>query len=123
MARILIADDAPEIRRLLRMVLMLDGHEVVEAADGDEALALLRAHRPSVAVLDVSMPGRTGLDVCRAVRADAGLAGVGLVVASANGLPEDVELALSAGADRFVAKPFAPRRILEAVDALTSTPR
>lgn len=122
MARILIADDASEIRRLLRMVLALEGHEVVEAADGDEALALVRAHRPCVAILDVQMPGQSGLDVCRAVRADADLQAVGLIIASANGLPEDVELALSAGADRFVAKPFSPRRILEAIAALTTAP-
>ena len=118
MARILIADDSPPMRTLLRVTLRSGEHDIVEAKDGDEALALLAEHRPTVAVLDVTMPGRTGLDVCSAVRADPALATMGLVVISANGLESDARAALAAGADRFLSKPFSPRRLLETVTTL-----
>ena len=120
MPSILIADDSPPMRTLLRATLGTGAHDVVEARDGDEALALLAAHRPAVAVLDVTMPGRTGLDVCREVRADPTLARMGVVVISANGLDSDARAAYAAGADRFLAKPFSPRQLLETVAKLAA---
>ncbi len=115
MATILIADDDARIRLLLRLTLDGDGHEVLEAADGDAALAALRAHRPVAAVLDVQMPGRSGLDVCRALRSDPNLAGIGVVIVSANTTERQ---ARAAGADAFVPKPFSPRALLAEVQQL-----
>ena len=123
MASILIADDSPPMRTLLRVTLRGGDHDIVEARDGDEALALLAVHRPTLAVLDVTMPGRTGLEVCSAVRADPALALMRLVVISANGLESDARAALAAGADRFLSKPFSPRQLLETVAKLAAEPR
>jgi CheY-like chemotaxis protein len=118
MSKVLIADDSPSMRTLLRMTLRGGDFDVVEARDGDEAVALLATHRPTVAILDVNMPGRTGLEVCRAVRADPGLARTGVVVISANGLESDARAALAAGADQFLSKPFSPRQLIDAVARL-----
>jgi CheY-like chemotaxis protein len=114
-ATLLIADDDAHVRRLVHATLRGGGHDVLEAADGDAALAALRAHRPAVAVLDVQMPGRSGLDVCRSVRADPELRDIGVVIVSANAAADD---AARAGADAFVPKPFSPLRLLAAVDEL-----
>lgn len=122
MSSILIADDSPPMRTLLRATLRGGPYDVVEARDGDEALVLLAQHRPAIAVLDVSMPGRTGLDVCRAVRADPALAEMLLIVVSANGLDSDASAAYAAGADRFFSKPFSPRKLLETVTSLVADP-
>ncbi len=115
MATILIADDDARIRLLLRSILRGEGHAVVEAADGEAALAAVRAHRPAVAVLDVQMPGRSGLDVCRALRADPQLRGIGVVIVSATATRDDAE---RAGADAFLPKPFSPLRPLAVVGEL-----
>ena len=112
MARVLIADDEAGLRLLLRRALGGAGHDVVEAVDGDEAATLLPLHRPDVAILDVTMPGRSGLDVCRLIRADPGLRHIGVIVASAS---VTEEIALAAGADVFLPKPFSPRALLAAV--------
>lgn len=117
MARVLIADDEPGIRLLLGKLLRGEGHAVAEAADGDEAIALLGTHRPDVVILDVIMPGRSGLDVCRLIRADPARRAVGVIVVSANATEADAE---AAGADLFFAKPFSPRSLLAAVDRLVA---
>ncbi len=117
MATILIADDEPRIRLLLRSILSGDGHEVVEAADGEAALAAARAHRPAVAILDVQMPGPSGLEVCRSLRADPDLVGTAVVIASADAAEAH---AVAAGAAAFLAKPFSVRRLLATVDDLAA---
>lgn len=112
MARVLIADDSAQLRLMLRHTLDHGGHEVLEAADGEEALRVLREERPDVAILDVVMPGLSGLDVCRAARRDAALAATGIIILSANATQGH---AAQAGADWFVAKPFLPSELLAAV--------
>jgi CheY-like chemotaxis protein len=97
MAVVLVADEIKSVRYLLRLTIGRR-HTVIEARDGDEALALLRQHRPDVAVLDVTMPARSGLQVCRLLRADPDLRGTGVIVMSANGC---TDAAYQAGADRF----------------------
>ncbi len=113
---ILVADDAPRLRQLVRCVLV--GHRVVEAGDGDEALRLFRSVRPDVAVLDVNMPGCTGLEVCREIRRDPLLGATVIIVLTANGLPEAEQAAYDAGADAFLTKPFSPRILCEVIDRL-----
>ena len=115
MARILVADDEARIRLLVGTLLRGKGHDVVEAADGDEAARLLASRRPDVAILDVSMPGRSGLEVCRLVRSDPSLRRTGVIVVSAS---VTEEVARAAGADVFLPKPFSPRALLAAVDGL-----
>ncbi len=119
MATILVADDDARIRHLVRLTLLGDGHDVLVAADGDAALAALRAHRPAVAILDVQMPGRSGLDVCRALRLDPDLAGIGVVIVSANTTAGQVR---AAGADAYLLKPFSPRGLLAEIQRLVAAP-
>ena len=112
MARVLIVDDSVQIRRLVRHVLELGGHEVTEGVDGDQALRLVHLERPDVAVLDIVMPGPSGLDVCAAVRRDPALASTRIIILSGNATAAN---AARAGADRFLAKPFLPSELLAAV--------
>ena len=116
MATILVADDAPHIRRLLCAILQ-PGHDVIEADDGDEALRRAIAHRPALAILDVAMPGLTGLDVCRRFRQDPALQATPVIIITANGGPTDRGTALAAGANYFVTKPFSPALIVRLVAA------
>jgi CheY-like chemotaxis protein len=115
MARILIADDALPMRLLLCSVLQRDGHDVLAAVDGDAALDMLRREQPDVAILDLHMPGLSGLDVCRAARADPRLETVGLIVLSG-----DVTAAQRrpAEADAWLQKPFRPADLLHTINEL-----
>jgi CheY-like chemotaxis protein len=117
MMSILVADDVPSVRRLLRMILE-PAHVVIEAGDGDQALRQLIDHRPDVAILDVSMPERTGLDVCRQLRQDPRIATTGVIVITANGTQTDRSAALAAGADHFLTKPFSPGSIITLVEEM-----
>jgi CheY-like chemotaxis protein len=105
------------LRRLLRLSLA-PPHTVIEAADGGEALALLRQHQPNVAILDVAMPVLDGLALCRLIRDDPDLCDIGIIVASGSADGAD---ALRAGADRFIGKPYRPRDVLAALDELVRT--
>jgi CheY-like chemotaxis protein len=116
--RVLIADDTSSLRLLVRRI--LDGHEVVEAGSGGEALDVLRASPVEVAILDVNMPDGNGLDVCRAIRRDPSHPATVVIVITANGAMEAEQQALDAGADAFLAKPFSPRRLAVLIDATTS---
>jgi len=116
MARaVLIVDDEQHIRLLIEQTLeeLLDeGVELYTAADGDEALEAIAAQRPALVFLDVMMPGRSGLDVCRAVRADPELARAHIVLLTAKGQAQDRAEGLAAGADEFLTKPFDPDALL-----------
>jgi len=116
MARaVLIVDDEQHIRLLIEQTLeeLLDEDvELYTAADGDEAMAAIAAQHPELVFLDVMMPGRSGLDVCRAVRADPELAGAHIVLLTAKGQAQDRAEGLDAGADEFLTKPFDPDALL-----------
>jgi DNA-binding response OmpR family regulator len=116
MARaVLIVDDEQHIRLLIEQTLeeLLDeGVELYTAADGHEALAAITAQRPDLVFLDVMMPGQSGLDVTRAVRADPAVSGVHIVLLTAKGQAQDQEAGLAAGADQYLTKPFDPDALL-----------
>ena len=112
----LIADDEPSMRLLVRATIESDQYEVLEAADGDEAWALINKHKPSVVLLDVQMPGRTGLEVLAMIRADASLVATRVIMLTARALKSDVEVGLTAGADLYLTKPFSPLDLLTRVD-------
>jgi CheY-like chemotaxis protein len=116
MATILIADDEPSLRLLVGATIASDDYRVVEATDGDEAWALLRRHRPAVALLDVSMPGRTGIELVRAIRADPDLAATRVILLTAKAQPADRAAGLAAGADHYLTKPFSPLELLTVVE-------
>lgn len=116
MARsVLIVDDEQHIRLLIEQALeeLLDeGVELYTAQDGDEALAAIQAQRPDLVFLDVMIPKRNGLDVCRAIREDRGLAHAYVVLLTAKGQVQDRDEGLEAGADRYLTKPFDPDELL-----------
>jgi DNA-binding response OmpR family regulator len=105
--RILVVEDDPDIRSMLSARLRSAGLCVTAVPNAFAALTAVRDERPDVVVLDVRLPGRSGLDFCRDLRADPVLAGVGVVVASASVGEANVAAAYAAGADDFVAKPFS----------------
>jgi CheY-like chemotaxis protein len=114
-ATILVCDDDPSLRELVRAVLG-PGYRFVEAADGIEALALARELRPDLIVLDVMLPGLSGIEVLEALRGSEELRATPVVVVTAWSHAEIVEQV--SGADRFVAKPFDPDELSNAVAEL-----
>jgi CheY-like chemotaxis protein len=114
---IVVVEDHEDIRYLLQRSLERAGHQVVTANDGAAALDVIRQHRPDVVVTDVDMPRMTGLDLCRAIRADASLRHIPVVLASGSMLPGD-ERAAAAGANATLLKPFLPAQLLACVREL-----
>ena len=113
-ARILVVDDEPQIRRIMRTTLTGAGYEVDEAKAGEEALEKLRSFRPDLVLLDINMPGMGGVAACRAMRADSGVAIIMLTVRNTEN--SKVE-ALDAGADDYVTKPFSTPELLARIRA------
>ena len=116
MAKILIADDEQSMRLLVAATIESDEHEVLEASEGNQAWDMIVQHRPRVVILDVQMPGRDGLDLARAIRADPGLAGLRIIMLSGKALESNVQEGLAAGADVYLSKPFRPRDLRDALD-------
>jgi DNA-binding response OmpR family regulator len=118
---VLVADDEDDIRALVCLAVRKARCEVGAAvADGTAALAAARAEVPDIAVLDVSMPGATGLEVCTALRADPATAGIRVLLLSAGASPDDVARGLAAGADAYLAKPFGVADLAGRVRELTA---
>jgi CheY-like chemotaxis protein len=115
-ATVLIADDEPSMRLLVRATIESDQFEVLEAGDGEEAWNMIREHKPSVVLLDVQMPGRTGLEVLALIRSDPSLSATRVIMLTAKALKADMELGLTAGADLYLTKPFSPLDLLTRVD-------
>jgi len=120
---VLIADDDADIRDLVAFKLEQAGHEVLAVEDGQRALEQAREHLPAMAVLDVSMPGLSGIDVCRMLRADPATARMLIIMLTARVQENDVEGGFSAGADDYVTKPFSPRELVSRIQALLSRAR
>jgi DNA-binding response OmpR family regulator len=119
--RVLVADDEDDIRALVCLAVGKAGcHVIGSVAEGGAALAVARTELPDLAVLDVSMPGATGLQVCTALRADPATAGIRILLLSAGASPDDVARGLAAGADAYLAKPFPISGLVHQVRALTA---
>lgn len=110
-ATVLVCDNESILRRLVRATFDDGDVRILEACDGDESLELARKHRPDLVILDVMMPGRTGLDVLGELRRDPELADTRVIVLTARAQIADRDAALDAGADRFLAKPFSPSEL------------
>jgi DNA-binding response OmpR family regulator len=113
--RILIADDDDGLRHLLRLVLCREGFDVIEAADGTEALARAYDSDPSLVLLDVMMPGVDGFDVCRTLRSDQRTHRLPIVFVSAIDDIKQRNEALKLGADDCIKKPIGPRELVSRV--------
>jgi two-component system KDP operon response regulator KdpE len=114
MSRILVVDDDPQIRRMMRVALIAQGYEVREARSAEAAFELLENERYDLVLLDINMPGAGGLEVCRAVRASSDAAVIMLTVRDTE---RDKIEALDAGADDFVTKPFSTPELLARIRA------
>jgi CheY-like chemotaxis protein len=113
---ILIVDDDPAITTLLKLSFELEGHVVVTAASGPEALELARQVHPAAMVVDVMMPEMDGLEVVRRLRANPDTATIPIVCLSAKALATDVEAGLAAGADEYLTKPIDTAKLIERVE-------
>ena len=119
MPSVLIVDDDPSIRKLVATTLEdVAGFELVEAADGNEALELAAAQAPAIVLLDIDMPGIDGLEACRRLRAEPGTADATVVMLTAAAGEEAERAAEEAGADLFLTKPFSPLELLRLVHDL-----
>ncbi|MEV4282341.1 response regulator [Actinoplanes xinjiangensis] len=123
MTTVLVADDDADIRDLVTFKLEQAGLDVLAVGDGQAAVDTARARLPTLAVLDVSMPGLSGIDVCRMLRADPSTAGMLIIMLTARVQEQDVEGGFSAGADDYVTKPFSPRELVSRIQALLTRAR
>ena len=117
---VLLADDDPALRRLVGATLGTEHFELLSAADGEETLELARETRPELILLDINMPRRNGLDVCRLLKNDPETASIKIVVLTASGSETDRDNAFEAAADDYFVKPFSPIALLDKVYALLS---
>jgi CheY-like chemotaxis protein len=115
---VLVADDHDQVRQLIVLVLARAALAAVEARDGDAALALARRLRPDLVLLDAVMPGRDGVAVCAALKADPVTAAVPVVLLTGQSDPQVRERAAAAGADGFLTKPFSPAALVALVREL-----
>jgi two-component system phosphate regulon response regulator PhoB len=119
--KLLIVDDQPEIRKMLRISLGYGKYQLFEAADGATALSIARAEKPDVMLLDVMMPGElNGLDVCRAVKQDPLLAHSFVVMLTARGQLEDYVNGDKSGADAYMIKPCTLAKLIEVIEKRTN---
>lgn len=111
---ILVVDNDPQIRRMMRTTLVAQGFEVDEAKSGDEALSLARMAKFDLVLLDVNMPGMSGIDVCRELRRSSD---VGIIMLTVRSAEKDKTQAFDAGADDYVTKPFSTPELLARIRA------
>jgi phosphate regulon transcriptional regulator PhoB len=117
-SRVLIVEDEPDIRELLAFHLERDGYQVTRATTGGEALRQVRVTPPDLVILDLLLPEMDGLEVCRRLRADAGTAGLPVIMLTAKGDEVDRVVGLEIGADDYIVKPFSPKELLARVRAV-----
>ena len=118
---VLVVDDEPDVLLLCRVNLEFEGYEVLEAADGEQAMERIRAHRPDVVLLDVMMPKMDGWQVLSAVKADADLADIPVVMLTAKVQDQDQIRGWSQGAADYITKPFSPLALSQVLQDVLET--
>ena len=117
MSLIFVVDDDPDVRELVEYKLLQHGHEVQSAADGQEALRLVPGAKPALLLLDVMMPGISGFDVLKKLRADEATKSLPIIMLTAKAETADVERGLALGANDYMIKPFSPRELMNRIQA------
>jgi two-component system, OmpR family, KDP operon response regulator KdpE len=112
--RVLIVDDDPQIRRVLKMTLSAEGYEIEDARSGEEALVAIREARFDLILLDMNMPGMSGFETCKAIRSSSEIP---IMMLTVRNTEQDKVAALDAGADDFVTKPFSTPELLARIRA------
>jgi two-component system phosphate regulon response regulator PhoB len=118
--RVVIIEDERDVARLLEFNLRGANFAVDSATTAAEGLVLVKAQNPDVVLLDLMLPDRSGYEVCKAIRADAATADIGVLMLTAKGEPEDRILGLEVGADDYVVKPFVVREVVLRVTAIAN---
>lgn len=118
MAKILIAEDEPDIRDLVAFTLRFAGHEVVAVGNGAEAVEAAPREMPDLILMDVRMPQMTGYEACEKIKADARVKDIPVVFLSAKGQDSEIQAGLSAGASEYLLKPFGPLELTDKVREL-----
>ena len=113
-AKILVVDDEPQIRRMLRTTLTGNGYQVADARSGEESLERFREYMPDLVIMDLNMPGMGGLDACREIRFGSD---VPIIILTVRNAERDKVEALDAGADDYVTKPFGMQELLARIRA------
>lgn len=116
--KILVVEDEPDIRKLVQYNLTQDHYKVLEAENGEQALKLIQRDKPSLVILDLMMPGMSGLEVCRTLRGKEETAKLPILMLTAKAGEADRVLGLELGADDYLAKPFSPRELVARVRAI-----
>lgn len=122
--QLLVIEDDPQVAAAIRIRLDAAGYDIREARTGEQGLAALDEGVPSAVILDLRMPGIDGLEVCRRVRAEDRWRGLPVIVLSANVTDDVRKLALSAGANEVMAKPYEPKRLTACIErVLADSPK
>jgi phosphate regulon transcriptional regulator PhoB len=116
--KILVVEDEPDIRKLVHYNLAQERFKVLEAEDGEQALKILQRDKPDLVILDLMLPGVSGLELCRAVRARPETARLPILMLTAKAGEADKVIGLEMGADDYLGKPFSPREMIARVRAL-----
>lgn len=121
--RILIVDDEPNILISLEFLMRREGFEVVVASDGETALSLVEQARPDLMLLDIMLPKKNGYEVCQAIRSNARLKSLKIIMLTAKGLDTEIAEGTAMGADTYMTKPFATKDLLAEVRRLLGNPQ
>lgn len=123
MKKILLVDDEVIIRKLARNTLGSQNYEIMEAADGDEALRLVSEEHPDLVLLDVRMPGKNGFEVCRAIKSNPDTSDILVIMLTAELMEEDMQEGIQCGATDFFTKPFSPLELMNKIKEYLEAPR
>ena len=121
MKKILIIEDQPDIRKLVRMTLDFNDYEIHDTTDAETGLRMVEEIGPDLILLDIMMPGRMdGLALCRLLKNTESYRGIPVILLTARGQQADREAGVNAGADEYIVKPFSPIRLIEVVETFLS---
>ena len=119
--KVLIAEDDPDIQVILKMILTRLGKCDVTVTDqGDQVIPLVKTHKPSLILLDVMLPQMSGLDICKALKADAQTKSIPVIFLTARSIPVEAQEALALGAVGYLAKPFDPMTLVGQINEILS---
>jgi two-component system, cell cycle response regulator DivK len=122
-ATILHVEDNPDNRMLIRDLLQFRGYRVVEVSDGTQALSAAEREQPDIILMDVQLPGVSGLELARRIKARADLRHIPIVAVTSFALSGDDKKAFAAGCDAYVAKPYEPRELVKLIQRLLPPPK
>ena len=118
---ILHVEDNEDNRQIVRDLFEFKGYTIIDAVDGEEGVHKAREIKPNLILMDIQLPKMNGYDTTRAIKSDPALAGIPIIVITSYALSGDDQKAYDAGADDYLAKPYAPKDLLEKVEAWLGT--